>query len=54
MFDDIQQRLSGAEKATFLVWFEDHPEAVAIGPGFEKNARSDNPVELAELMRKLA
>ena len=30
-----QQRLSGAEQATFLVWFEDHAEAVAIGPGFD-------------------
>ena len=30
-----QQRLSGAKEATFLAWFEDHEEAVAIGPGFE-------------------
>ncbi len=30
-----QQRLSGAEKATFLVWFEDHREALAIGPRVE-------------------
>ena len=27
-----QQRLSGAERAAFLVWFEDHQEALAIGP----------------------
>ena len=39
-----QQRLPGAEKATFLVWFEDQQEAVAIGPGFERGktlGRSD-------------
>ena len=31
-----QQRLSGASQAAFLAWFEDHEEAVAIGPGFER------------------
>jgi hypothetical protein len=48
-----QQRLSGAENARFLVWFEDHAEAVAIGPGFERGQRSDGPVELRELVAKL-
>ena len=27
-----QQRLAGAEKSSFLVWFENHNEALAIGP----------------------
>ena len=49
-----QQRLSGAEKATFLVWFEDQQEAVAIGPGFERDKRSDAPIELRELVTRLA
>lgn len=49
-----QQRLSGAEKATFLVWFEDHQEAVAIGPGFERDKRSDTPIELPDLIARLA
>lgn len=48
-----QQRLSGAEKATFLVWFEDQPEAVAIGPGFERGQRSDAEIELRDLIAKL-
>jgi hypothetical protein len=49
-----QQRLSGADKATFLVWWEDHQEAVAIGPGLERDKRSDSPVELRELLAQLA
>jgi hypothetical protein len=49
-----QQRLTGAEQSRFLVWFEDHPEAVAIGPRFERGAVSDGTVELAELAGRLA
>jgi len=49
-----QQRLSGAEKATFLVWFEDQQEAMAIGPKFDRDKRSDTPIELADLLAKLA
>jgi len=49
-----QQRLSGAEKATFLVWFEDQQEAVAIGPGFERDKQSEAPIELRELVGRLA
>ena len=48
-----QQRLSGDQQATFLVWFEDHPEAVAIGPGFERNGVSGTPIGLPELISKL-
>ena len=48
-----QQRLSEAGKATFLVWFEDQPEAVAIGPGLERDKQSDAPIELAELAARL-
>jgi hypothetical protein len=49
-----QQRLSGSDKARFLVWFEDHGEAVAIGPGFERNQRLDTPVELADLVARVS
>ena len=48
-----QQRLPGAEQSAFLVWFEDHEEAVAIGPAFEPNKRSDAPVELRDLAAKI-
>jgi len=48
-----QQRLSGADRAAFLAWFEDREEAVAIGPGFERGKRSDEPVDLSRLVERL-
>ncbi len=47
-----QQRLPGAEQSGFLAWFEDHAEAVVIGPGFGKEKSSDQPVELEELLAR--
>ena len=49
-----QQRLPGAEKSAFLAWFEDHGEAVAIAPTFERGKRSDAAIELAELIARIA
>ena len=49
-----QQRLVGAEKAAFLAWFEDHGEAIAIAPGLEPGRTSAEPIELADLARRLA
>ena len=49
-----QQRLSGASQAAFLAWFEDHEEAVAIGPGFDANKRSDAPIDLKDIAAQLA
>jgi hypothetical protein len=49
-----QQRLSGASQAAFLAWFEDHQEAIAIGPGFEPNKRSDAPIELKDIAAQIA
>jgi hypothetical protein len=49
-----QQRLPGEEKSAFLAWFEDHSEAVAIAPAFEKGKRSNAPVELADLIARIA
>lgn len=48
------QRLTGFEQSTFLVWFEDHPEAVAVGPKIGKGAQNATGVELQELLRQLA
>ena len=48
------QRLPEAEKAAFLVWFEDHEEALAISPGVGGGKQSDQPVELSDLIRTLA
>lgn len=41
-----QQRLPGAEKASFLVWFENHNEALAIAPSLPRNTQSASPVDL--------
>lgn len=49
-----QQRLSGSDKSAFLVWFEDHDEAVVVAPSFERGKRSDAPIELAALVDQIA
>lgn len=49
-----QQRLPGADQSKFIVWFEDHAEAVVIAPSFKGGARVDDPVKLEELIAKIA
>jgi len=49
-----QQRLPGEEKSAFLAWFEDHDEAVAIAPTLERGKRSDTPIDLADLIARIA
>jgi hypothetical protein len=49
-----QQRLSGASQATFLAWFEDHEEAVAIGGGFDADKRSDAPIDLKDIVAQIS
>jgi len=48
-----QQRLSEAEKASFLIWFEGHSEALAIGPAIDRGAESDQRLSLAQILNKL-
>jgi hypothetical protein len=45
-----QQRLTGAERSSFLVWFENHSEAVAIGPSMPRGTESTTVVDLAKLL----
>ncbi len=45
-----QQRLAGAEKSSFLVWFEGHNEAVAIGPAMPRGTQSSSPTDLRQLL----
>jgi hypothetical protein len=45
-----QQRLSGAEKATFLVWFEDHAEALVVSPALARNTESKARVDMRWLL----
>ena len=37
-----QQRLPGFEQSAFLAWFEDHNQAVAIGPTIPRGVESDS------------
>ncbi len=45
-----QQRLTGAERSSFLVWFEGHNEAVAIGPALPRGTASSTPTNLNQLL----
>jgi hypothetical protein len=45
-----QQRLSGASQSAFLIWFEAHNEAVAIGPSMPRGTSSSSPVDLAQIL----
>jgi len=44
-------RLTGAEQASFVVWFEDQQEALAVGPGMARGAVSGVACELPQILR---
>lgn len=45
-----QHRLPGAEQSSFLVWFEGHGTAVAIGPAMPRGTESTSEANLAKLL----
>jgi hypothetical protein len=45
-----QQRLTGADHSSFVVWFEGHDQAVAIGPGLRGGTKSDSAGNLRQLL----
>ena len=45
-----QQRLTGAERSSFLVWFEGHTQALAIGPNLPRGTESASPTDLNQLL----
>jgi hypothetical protein len=45
-----QQRLSGSERSSFLVWFEGHSLALAIGPSLPRGTESHSPASLDEIL----
>jgi hypothetical protein len=45
-----QQRLPGYEQSSFIAWFEDHNQAVAIGPTLPRGVQSDSTVGLEKLL----
>ena len=44
-----QQRLPGADKSGFLVWFEGHSQALVIGPSIPRGTESTTIADLGEL-----
>ena len=49
-----QQRLPGAEQSAFLVWFEDHSEALAIAPTLPAGTESASSMDLKQLLSQIA
>ncbi len=48
-----QRRLSGAEQSSFLVWFEDHNEALAVGPSMPRGTESGSSITIAQLLKEI-
>jgi len=49
-----QQRLPGSEQSSFLAWFENRNEAVAIGPSMPRGTESAAATDLKTLLSRLA
>jgi hypothetical protein len=45
-----QQRLPGAEQSSFLVWFEGHNQALAIGPAMARGSESRSVADLHQVL----
>src|SRR5438874_2395338 len=45
-----QQRLPGAEKGSFIAWFEGHNTAVLIGPSVPRGTESNAPTDMTQLL----
>jgi hypothetical protein len=45
-----QQRLPGAEQSCFLVWFEGHGQALAIGPSMARGTESTSEADLHQVL----
>lgn len=45
-----QQRLTGADHSSFVAWFENHNEAVAIGPAVPRGTVSNAAVTLQQIL----
>jgi hypothetical protein len=45
-----QQRLVGAEQSSFLVWFEGHSQALAIGPTVARGTESSSAADLQQVL----
>jgi hypothetical protein len=48
-----QQRLSGANESSFLVWFEGHTQALCIGPTTPRGTTSTSAIDVSQLLASL-
>jgi hypothetical protein len=48
-----QQRLPGADQASFLVWFENHGQALAISSALGRGKQDQAPIDLQAIMARL-
>lgn len=49
-----QQRLTGADRSAFLVWFEDQTQAVVIGPTVPRGTESNARIDMKQLLSWIA
>jgi hypothetical protein len=49
-----QQRLANVEQSSFLVWFEEHNQALGIGPSLPRGTHSDSRADLQQLLQWIA
>jgi len=49
-----QQRLPGANQSSFLVWFEGHNQALAVGPTTPRGTASTSATDLSQLLSSLS
>jgi hypothetical protein len=47
-------RLTGASQSAFLVWFENHTEALAVAPSMAPGSTSGAAISLQDLLKKLS
>lgn len=45
-----QMRLIGAEESSFLVWFEDHSDALVVSPSVARGVESTEPIDMEQLL----
>jgi hypothetical protein len=45
-----QRRLPGSEQSSFVVWFEGHSQALAIGPSLPRGTESSSAIDLRQVL----
>ncbi len=45
-----QMRLAGARESSFVVWFENHAQALVISPSTTRGAESNQPIDMNQLL----